>query len=247
MIPFHRELLNCEIAVLPLLFRGMETRVVTRLEELASALPLSRRELIRAALFASVAPILGSTFSVAQAISSGLTAAARGEDGSTVLSDPNWEPAFLNEHQNATLIALSDVIIPATETPGAKEALVNRYLDLLLSVQPAEFQQRITGALAFIDSESQTEFKSDFLTLTPDDKVWLLNQWAYVREKSGWTERDDKHPEPEDMGQQSFKLLKTLIATGYYNSEIGQKELGWDGEITHGPYLGCEHPAATHS
>lgn len=236
------------MAVLPLVFREMEARVVTRTEEQVhpSTSPVSRRELIRAALFTSVAPILGSSFCFAQAISSGLTAAARGEDGSAVLSDPNWKPAFLNEHQNATLIALSDVIIPATETPGAKPALVNRYLDLLLSVQPAEFQQRFTGALAFIDSQSQTEFKSDFLKLPPDDQVWLLNQWAYTRENSGWTDRDT-HVEPEDVGQQNFKLLKTLIATGYYDSEIGQKELGWDGEITHGPYLGCQHPAATHS
>jgi hypothetical protein len=49
------------------------------------------------------------------------------------------------------------------------------------------------------------------------------------------------------VSQQNFELLKTLVATAYYESEIGQKELGWDGEMTHGPYLGCQHPAATHS
>ena len=240
---------NCENAMLPLLFREMEARVVTRPEGQSgsSSSSLNRRELIRAALFASIAPILGPSFSVAQAVSSGLTAAARGEDGSAVLSDPNWKPAFLNEHQNATLITLSDVIIPATETPGAKEALVNRYLDLILSVQPANFQQRFTGALAFIDSESQKEFKKDFLNLTSENQVWLLNQWAFPRESSRWTERNDEHGEPGDPGQQNFQLLKTLIATGYYESEIGQKELGWDGEMTHGSYLGCEHANGTHT
>jgi hypothetical protein len=233
----------------PLLFREMEARVVTPPEGQlrSSSSPLSRRELIRAALFASVAPILGSSFSVAQAVSSGLTAAARGEDGSTVLTNPNWKPAFLNQHQNATLIALSEVIIPATDTPGAKEALVNRYLDLLLSVQPVEFRQRFTGALAFIDSESQKEFRSDFIKLNPENQAWLLNQWAFARENSRWIDRHDRHEEPDDRGQQNFQLLKTLIATGYYESEIGQKELGWDGEMTHGPYLGCEHPAGTHT
>lgn len=233
---------------LPLSFREMEARVVTRPEgqSRSSTSPLSRRELIRAALFASVAPILGPSFSVAQAVSSGLTAAARGEDGSTVLSDPNWKPAFLNQHQNATLIALSDVIIPATDTPGAKEALVNRYLDLLLSVQAAEFQQRFSGALAFIDGESQKEFGSDFIKLTPEKQTWLLNQWAFAREDSRWTEHHDRHGEP-DPGQQNFQLLKTLVATGYYESEIGQKELGWDGEMSHGPYFGCQHASGTHT
>jgi hypothetical protein len=116
---------------------------------------MHRRDLVRAALFASAASALGPAFSFAQAVSSGLTPAAQGEDGSTFLADPNWKAAFLSDQQNETLIALNDVIIPATGTPGATEALVNRYLDLLLSVQPGEFQQQFVDALSFIDSQSQ--------------------------------------------------------------------------------------------
>src|SRR5947208_14068444 len=116
---------------------------------------LNRRELIRTALLAAAASALGPSFSLAQAIESGLTPAARGEDGAAFLTDPNWKAAFLNDHQNETLIVLSDVIIPATDTPGAKAALVNRYLDLLVSVQPSEFQQDFVAALKFIDTESQ--------------------------------------------------------------------------------------------
>src|ERR1700730_6042050 len=104
---------------------------------------INRRELIRAAVLASAASALGPAFSFAQAVSSDLTPAARGEDGSKFLTDPNWKPAFFDSGQNETLIVLSDVIIPATDTPGAKEALVNRFLDLMLSVQPAEFQQQV--------------------------------------------------------------------------------------------------------
>ena len=227
----------------------MEAQVVTPPEgpSRSSTSLFSRRELIRAALFASAAPVLGPTFSFAQAVSSGLTAAARGEDGSEFLSNADWKPTFLNEHQNATLITLSDVIIPATDTPGAKEAMVNRYLDLLVSVQPVEFQRRFVDALALVDSESQKEFGKTFVNLAPESQVWLLSQWAFARENSHWTERNNRHGEPQDVAQQDFELLKTLIATGYYESEIGQKELGWDGEMTHGPYLGCPHPTATHS
>ena len=85
---------------------------------------IGRRELLRAAMFASTASALGPSFSFAQAVSSGLTPAARGEDGSKILTDPNWKAVFLNDHQNESLIALSEAIIPATDTPGAKEALV---------------------------------------------------------------------------------------------------------------------------
>jgi hypothetical protein len=208
---------------------------------------LNRRDLIRAALLSAAASALGPSFSLAQAIQSGLTPAARGEDGAAYLTDPHWKPAFLNSHQNETLIALSDVIIPATDTPGAKAALVNRYLDLLVSVQPSEFQQEFVAALKFIDSESQAQLGSDFLQLSPQDQAWLLKPWAYVQQSSHWMERDDPHAKPADLAQQHFHRLKTLIAAAYYGSEIGEKELGWDGEFTHGPYEGCEHADATHS
>ena len=102
--------------------------------KLRSSTPLiSRRELIRSALFASAVSALGPAFSMAQAVHSDITPAARGEDGSKFLTDPNWKAAFLNPQQDETLIVLSDVIIPATDTPGAKEALVNRFLDLMIS------------------------------------------------------------------------------------------------------------------
>lgn len=207
-------------------------------------LPLiKRRDLIRAALFSSAASALGPQFSFAQAISAALTPAARGEDGSKVLTDPNWKAVFLNDHQNETLIALSDVIIPSTDTPGAKAALVNRYLDLLLSVQPVEFQTEFVNALTFIDSESQKQFSKDFGELANGDQVWLLTAWAYPSDSDRWIKTEDK-PGP---GQEHFERLKALIAAAFYGSEIGLKELGWDGEFTHGPYEGCEHQPGTHT
>ena len=208
---------------------------------------LNRRDLIRAALLATAASALGPSFSLAQAIESGLTPAARGEDGAAFLTNPNWKPVFLNDHQNETLIVVSDVIIPETDTPGAKAAFVNRYLDLLVSVQPTEFQQEFAAALKSIDSESQAEFGKDFRALSREDQIWLLSAWAYPLESSHWTERNDPHAKPAGLAQEHFHRLKALIAAAYYGSEIGQKELGWDGEITHGPYQGCEHQTSTHT
>ena len=204
---------------------------------------IKRRDLIRTALFASAASALGPAFSFAQAVSSELTPAARGEDGSEFLSGPNWKPVFLNDQQNETLIALSDVIIPATDTPGAKEALVNRYLDLLLSVQPDKFQRQFVDALNFIASESQKQLGKDFRALVPEDQIWLLTPWAYQRQTSTWMEREEE-PDP---ARQHFERLKALIAITYYGSEIGQKELGWEGGFTNGVYEGCQHPPTTHT
>jgi len=181
--------------------------------------------------------------SFAQAIEAGLTPAARGEDGSKFLSDPNWKPAFLNAPQNETLIALSDVIIPTTETPGAKEALVNRFLDLLLSIEPAESQRQFTEALAAMDTESQKQFGKNFRELAIADQIWLVTPWSYPADADPWIGEQRR----SNSAQQHFLRLKRLISYAYYGSEIGQKELGWDGEFTHGPYEGCEHKGDKHT
>jgi hypothetical protein len=53
--------------------------------------------------------------------------------------------------------------------------------------------------------------------------------------------------EKPDPGSEHFGRLKAMIAAAYYGSEIGAKELGWDGTFTHGEYQGCEHPTTTHA
>ena len=201
---------------------------------------ISRRDLIRAALLAGASAACAPVLSLAQAVPE-TTPAQRGEDESKQLADPNWKPAFLNEDQNETLIALSDVIIPATDTPGAKEALVNRYLDLVLAGEPAESQQKFVDGLNYIDTESQRLFGKEFHLLTPEDQNDLLQPLAYPLRPSFWLNKD--HPDP---GVEHFGRLKSMIAVAYYTSEIGQRELGWDGSFTHGPYQGCEHPTTTH-
>lgn len=203
---------------------------------------ISRRALIRGALSVGAITLMPG-ISFAQAIESGLTPAARGVDGSKFLSDPNWKPAFLNDHQNQTLIALGEVIIPATDSPGAKEALVNRFLDLLLSIEPAGAQRQITDALASIDSESQKQFGKNFRELAVEDQVWLVTPWSYPVGEDRWEE----HADSAYSAQEHFVRLKRLIAYAYYGSEIGQKELGWDGEFTHGPYQGCDHEGEKHT
>lgn len=64
---------------------------------------------------------------------------------------PAWKPAFFNPHQNDTIVEFSDLVIPATDTPGAKDALVNRYLDKLLAASDHPFQNQFAHDLDTLD------------------------------------------------------------------------------------------------
>src|SRR5262245_8369984 len=51
-----------------------------------------------------------------------------------------------NSHQNQTVIALSELIIPQTNTPGAKAANVNEFIDVFLSSgSPSKREEFLEG------------------------------------------------------------------------------------------------------
>jgi hypothetical protein len=207
---------------------------------------MKRRELIRAGFLAGAAaaalrPSLGKAQSAAQ--SSELTPAQSGVDASKDLAAPGWKPLFLDEHQNETLIVLSDLMIPATETPGAKEALVNRYIDLVLAAETPETQRAFLNSLGYLDGESIRRFKAAFRYLSREDQDNLLHAMAYAHTGSGWAGDTSA---PPDTGHAHFEALKQRIMMAYYSSQIGAKELGWDGAFAHGPYAGCDHPEGNH-
>src|SRR5207302_7563453 len=149
---------------------------------------MKRRELLRAGVLASAAAALPRTPALAQntAPSPELTPAQSGVDASKDLAAPGWKPLFLDEHQNETLIVLSDLIIPATDTPGAKEALANRYIDLVLSAETPETQRTFLNSLGYVDGESMRRFKAAFRYLSREDQDILLHGLAYPRIGGGW-------------------------------------------------------------
>lgn len=209
---------------------------------------MKRRDLLRGAALTGAAAALSTSVSATQkpvqsaSAPDELTPAQRGVDASKDLSAPGWKPLFLDEHQNETLIVLSDLIIPATDTPGAKEALANRYIDLVLAAETRENQRNFLNSLAYLDGESIRRYKMAFRYLGREDQDDLLHFLAYSKGASGWT----GEAAGADPGHGHFENLKQSIVHAYYSSEIGGKELGWDGNVMHGVYQGCDHEEGSH-
>jgi Gluconate 2-dehydrogenase subunit 3 len=146
----------------------------------------------------------------------------------------NWKPQFFDAHQNETLITLTDLIIPATDTPGAKAALVNRYLDLRYNEETGDNQQEIIQALAWFDGRSLSLHNKPFVSLTVPEQTALLNPLA-----------DPSKARPEDeAGVKAFDFIKGLTIFGYYTSKIGlDEELRYQGDTYNTSFPGaCTHP-----
>lgn len=149
-------------------------------------------------------------------------------------SAANWKPKFFDAHQNETLIVLTELIIPATDTPGAKAALVNRYLDLRYNEETPESQQEILQALAWFDGRSLSLHNKPFISLTETQQKALLEPLA-----------DPANSKSEDEpGVKAFALMKHLTIFGYYTSKIGlDQELQYEGDRFNPSFPGaCTHP-----
>jgi hypothetical protein len=134
-------------------------------------------------------------------------------------------------HQNATVTAVADRIIPATDTPGATAARVNEFADLLLAEWvPEERRTHFLAGLADLDARARAAFGKDFVDGAESDQVRLLT----LLEDEAFRLKDQPgaHPEP------FFRMIKWVTMYGYYTSEIGaRQELHF--EIVPGRYLPC--------
>ena len=157
------------------------------------------------------------------------------------LARADWTPVFLNAQQNETLTALGEAIIPATDTPGAKAALVNRFLDLVLSVLPSETQREFLASLAWFDAGAAERYKATFVNLSEQDQQDFLSLVAWPHTHLRWGKSDANFD-----GHEHFERMKKWIAAAYYSSPIGLKELGWDGWPARGIFQGCEHQPGEH-
>ena len=122
----------------------------------------------------------------------------------------------LDPHQNATLIALTDIILPATDTPGAKAVRVNEFIDVLLTdwFDPPD-RDRFLNGLADTDARARAAFGKDFVDGTPEQ------QTGVVQELDDEATRWKASPE-QGRGSNPFSRdLKWLTLFGYYTSEIG--------------------------
>jgi len=84
-----------------------------------------------------------------------------------------FAPAFFTPSEYAALSRLTDVIIPATDTPGAAAAGVPEYIDRVVSLN-AEHQPLIREGLAWLDRQSKTRFSREFLSLSEAEHTAIL-------------------------------------------------------------------------
>lgn len=146
----------------------------------------------------------------------------------------------LTPPQNDIVVAMSEALIPATDTPGAKAARVNEFIDLILTEWATDEEKAVfLEGLAETDRRSSDLFGHGFAAASPKQQAAVLQGFddelatarnEKIRKWAGFWEIGETAP--------FFEQMRRLTLTGYYTSNIGQEQ-ELKVEIIPGALHGC--------
>lgn len=141
-------------------------------------------------------------------------------------------PVFFKKDEFEIVSRIADLIIPATDTPGAVQARVPSYIDLVVS-RNAEYQPVYRQGLGWINRLASEKYGKTFIELTEDEQIALLTPLSEAADGGRMT----------NDGERFFGAIKNMTADGYYTSKAGMTgELGYKGGVVLAEFPTCEVP-----
>ena len=117
---------------------------------------------------------------------------------------------FTPDHR-ALVSAISERIIPTTDTPGAVNAGVPAFMEMMLAdwYAPGDRDDFMNG-LGMVDGYARVQYEKVFAALPPEqqDQVLTLAMQGRIPE----------------LGGDFFQHCRQLVVLGYYTSEVGCKQ-----------------------
>lgn len=113
---------------------------------------------------------------------------------------------------------LAETIIPATDTPGAKDAKVEDFIiKMILENEGSKTQKRFLSGLRNLQDYSKSRYGGTFQSCSLDNRISILEHY----ENKEFKYRIVKRIENELFGFPFFYKLKSLTVVGFCTSEIG--------------------------
>ena len=137
------------------------------------------------------------------------------------------KPTFFQPSELRTVEALSERIIPRSDTPGAKDAGVALLIDKAI-VADDTLTEPFRAGLADLNAVSISSYGQEFVELTEQQQIAVLMPMSL---------------QPDSQLGKFFAMAKDMTIDAYYKTEAGLKtELGWHGNTYLPSFPGCQHP-----
>lgn len=149
-------------------------------------------------------------------------------------------PVFFSTEQSVLIEILAEIVIPKTDTPGAKEAGVPQFMDTLIAnVYTKEQQEKFIADLIAFDADAKATLGNSFIECSAEAQrqhfekhhTKAIND-ATGGGPTGWWNAGTGSDKP-------FVLkVKELVLVGYFTSEPGATQALQYNPVP-GPFKGC--------
>ncbi len=139
-----------------------------------------------------------------------------------MIENPNFR---LTAAQDALIAEIAEMIVPTTDTPGAKAAGVPNFIKKMLADcyrQP--YSDYFMKELDAVEADTKAKFSKSFVDATTEERTEILKMY----EKKAKTEAAKFREEAQLWDRSTlpserpfFAAMKDLTVTGYFTSEIG--------------------------
>ncbi len=142
-----------------------------------------------------------------------------------------YTPQFFTEDQARIVMEVAEIIIPKTDTPGAKDAGVPGFIDIMLKdCYKKEDQDRFIAGLATFDEEAKKAYGDSFIYCKPEQQVEFVTKTHAAALAEAKENKEAKRP--------FILMAKELTLLGFFTSEPGATQVLQYVAVP-GSYKGC--------
>ena len=147
-----------------------------------------------------------------------------------------YQPRAFTPSEFDLLDALAETLLPADETgPGAHDAHVAYYIDVVLTHAPPPRRLSWKSSLALVQSLVDQHFRQPFTACSVAQRQQFLAELA------------SRELTPQSDLDRFFVEFKRTVVDGFYASDLIRREhLGYKGNIAAAEFPGCPHPNFEH-
>lgn len=129
--------------------------------------------------------------------------------------------SYFSEHELVTIAVLCDIILPSDHpNGGALDAGLPDFVEFIVKDRET-LKLPVRGGIAWLDSYAVAEFGADFVNIDEPQRLAICDRIA-------WPDMEDPVLQP---GIRFFSLMRDLTLTGYYTTEQGFRDLGYQGNV----------------
>jgi len=122
----------------------------------------------------------------------------------------NWQPQFLSEEEARLVAAISETILPESDTPGASELHLYEFIDMMLKDTFSEdVQKKFKEGLAAFSATTNKDYSKPFEKCSQNQKTEIIQ-----------AEETRSYEQLSQTKQRSAYLtIKQLTLLGFFTSE----------------------------